>query len=50
MKMTQKMYSLKILIKLYMKWSHSSTLLSQIQHVKDTTFKKNVGEYGKGRI
>lgn len=40
MKMTQGVYSLKNFNKLCMKLSHSTTLLSQVQHVKDTIVKK----------
>lgn len=50
MKMTQGMYSLKNFNKLCMKLSHSTTLLSQMQHVKDNTLKKIVGEYRKQKI
>lgn len=50
MKVTQGMYSLKTFNKLFMKLSHSATLLSQTQHVKDTTLKKNAGEYRKHKI
>lgn len=48
MKMTQGMYGLKNFNKLCMKLSHS-TMLSQMQHVKDTTLKKK-GEYRKHKI
>lgn len=50
MKITQGMLSLKFFNKLCIKLSNSTILLSQMQHVKDTTLKKIVDEYGKHKI
>lgn len=50
MKMTQEMWSLKFFNKLCIKLSHSTALLSQTQHVNDTTLRKIVDEYRKQKV